>query len=233
MVELDRRLAARAMEPTVEEGRLVELPTADATGMERRAFGEYVSARDELASYAFGWTTGTDPRVARFTVGIGAGNPGGATFHAVVFAHENGHAFRLVDEPFEDVPEGGPHLTAAEARAHDTLPFIWMVADHVMERDRRAWWMRHWLLGTHAISTAQVFDRTEPVLLVVHDADDDVWQLIGTSDAGPDGKIGHLWHALDEDQTLIDVADLEPGQSAVRARVGGPWRRQVDPPGAD
>jgi hypothetical protein len=216
------------LDVTVAEGRLVEVPTADATGIERRAFGEFESHRGELASYAFGWVTGADPHVARFTVGIGAGNPGGATFHAIVSATEEGHAFTLVDEPFEDVPEGGPHIGAEEARAHDTLPFVWWVADNVIARDRRAWWMLHWLVGTRAIQTAEVFARAEPVLLVVNDADDDLWQLIGTSDAGPDGKLGHLWHALDEDPTLIDVADLEPGQSAVRSRVGGPWTRRVD-----
>ena len=213
------------MDVTVAEGRLVEVPTADATGIDRRAFGEFESHRGELASYAFGWVTGADPHVARFTVGIGAGNPGGATFHAIVSATEEGHAFTLVDEPFEDVPEGGPHIGAEEARAHDTLPFVWWVADNVIAHDRRAWWMLHWLVGTRAIQTAEVFARAEPVLLVVNDADDDLWQLIGTSDAGPDGKLGHLWHALDEDPTLIDVADLEPGQSAVRRRVGGPWTR--------
>jgi hypothetical protein len=212
----------------VEEGRLVEVPTEAASGIERRVFGEFESRRGELASYAFGWTTGADPHVARFTVGIGAGNPGGATFHAIVFANEGTHAFQLVDEPFEEVPEGGPHISADEARAHDTLPFIWMVADYAMARDRRAWWMRHWLLRTRAIQTAEVFERDEPVLLVVNDADDDLWQLIGSSDAGEDGKIGHLWHALDEDPTLIDVANLEPGESAVRARVGGRWKRQRD-----
>ena len=57
----------------------------------------------------------------------------------------------FVDEPFENVPEGGPDLTAEQARAHDTLPLIWWVADTVMEGDRRARWMRHWLLGTSSI----------------------------------------------------------------------------------
>ena len=106
--------------------------------------------RGELASYAFGWTTGSEPHVARLSIGIGAGNPGGGTFHAVVFEHEDGHAFSLIDEPFERVPQGGPDLTADQARAHEDLPFVWWVADHVMEHDRRAWWMRHWLLGTTA-----------------------------------------------------------------------------------
>lgn len=216
------------MEITVEEGRLVEAPTAGATGLDRRAFGEFVSHRGEMASYAFGWTTGADPHVARITIGIGAGNPGGGSFHAVIFPNEDGHAFGLVDEPFERVPEGGPDLTAAEARAHDTLPFVWWVADTVMERDRRARWMRHWLLGTNSIQTAPVFERREPILYVVHDADDGLWQLIGPTNPGPDGRIGHLHHAIDEDPTLVDVLDLPLGHSATRERVGGPWTRYAD-----
>jgi hypothetical protein len=53
------------------------------------------------------------------TVGTGRGNPGGATFHAVVFATEDGHGLQLVDEPFESVPQGGPDITADRARAHE------------------------------------------------------------------------------------------------------------------
>jgi hypothetical protein len=213
---------------SVAEGRLIETATPGATGMERRAFGEFVGPQGELASYAFGWITGDDvPAEGRLTVGIGAGNPGGATFHANVFSHEDSYGFALVDEPFEEVPEGGPHLTADEARAHEDLPFIWFVADAVMARDRRAWWLKHWLAGTRAISTAPVFELAEPILLVVNDADGDLWQLIGSSDAAAEGaKLGHLYHHVDEDPTLIDVLDLEPGLQAERDRVGGTWSRR-------
>ncbi|MFI6305909.1 hypothetical protein ACIBCH_28865 [Amycolatopsis thailandensis] len=212
------------MDIQVLEGELVEVVTDAVTGMERRAFGEFVGPQGELASYAFGWTTGSDPHVARLSVGIGAGNPGGGTFHAVVFEHEDGHAFSLTDDPFERVPQGGPDLTADEARAHGDLPFVWWVADRVMERDRRAWWMRHWLLGTNCVQTLEVFERREPILLVQHDADDDLWQLIGASGTdGGTGKIGHLYHAVDEDQTLLDVLDLPPGGGATRAGAGSPW----------
>jgi hypothetical protein len=208
----------------VLEGALVEVPTANPTGMDRRAFGEFVGPGGELASYAFGWTTGSDPHVARLSIGIGAGNPGGGTFHAIIFANEDGHAFSLTDEPFERVPQGGPDLTADEARAHEDLPFIWWVTDHVMQQDRRAWWMRHWLLGTTCVQTLEVFERREPVLLISHDAEDGIWQLIGASDAdGDTGKVGHLHHAVDEDPSLIDVLDLPPGHSAVRGGVGEPW----------
>jgi hypothetical protein len=211
-------------------GSFVEVPTAAITGMDRRAFGEFVGPQGELASYAFGWTTGAEPHAAALTVGIGAGNPGGGTFHAVVFPHDGSYAFALTDEPFEDVPEGGPDLTAAQARAHEDLPFVWWVADLVMERDRRARWMLHWLLGTNSIQTPEVFERREPILLVTHDADDGIWQLIGATDAGGSGKVGHLHHAIDEDQTLVDVLDLPPGGRATRTRVGGPWDRQAGDP---
>jgi hypothetical protein len=92
------------VEIQVVEGSFVEIPTADGRGIDRRAFGEFVSHRGELASYAFGWTTESEPQVVRVSIGIGVGNPDNATFHTVVFAHEGGHAFTLVDEPFEDVP---------------------------------------------------------------------------------------------------------------------------------
>lgn len=213
------------------EGAFVEVPTAEVTGMDRRAFGEFVGPRGELASYAFGWTTGLQPHVARLSIGIGVGNPGGGTFHAVVFKHQDSHAFSLIDERFERVPQGGPDLTAAQARAHEDLPFVWWVADRVMDRDRRAWWMPHWLLGTNCIQTIEVFERREPILLVGNDADDGLWQLIGATDADTGtGKIGHLHHAVDEDPTLIDVLDLPPGYSASRAQLGAPWTRQLGYP---
>ena len=214
------------MEIQVLEGRFVEVPTADATGMDRRAFGEFVGPRGELASYAFGWTTGSQPHVARLSVGIGVGNPGGGTFHAVAHNHEGRSAFSLTDEAFEHVPQGGQDLLADQARAHEDLPFVWWVADRVIQRDRRAWWMRHWLLGTQCIQTLEVFEHREPVLLVGNDADDGLWQLIGSTGAGSTGKIGHLYHAIDEDPTLVDVLDLPPGHSASRSRIGGPWTRR-------
>jgi uncharacterized protein YfiM (DUF2279 family) len=124
------------MQPRVLEGDLQDAPTRDGGGLEHRAFGEFVGPRGELASYALGWSADADPHVARLSVGIGAGNAYGGTFHLV------------------------------------------------MERDRRARWMRHWLLGTRAIATLPVLDYQESTLLVVRDDDDDFWQLIGATDAG-------------------------------------------------
>jgi hypothetical protein len=212
------------VEIQVVEGKLVEVPANDGTGVDRRAFGEFVGPHGELASYAFGWTTGADRHVAHLSVGIGAGVPGGGTFHALTFDNDDGYAYSLTDEPFERVPQGGPDLTADQARAHEDLPFIWWVTDQFMQHDRRAWWMRHWLLGTACIQTREIFERSEPVQFVSHDADDGTWQLIGASDAdAATGKIGHLHHAVDDDRTLLDVLGLPPGGTATRPGIGAPW----------
>lgn len=221
-----RRKEREGRTPEITEGRFVEVPTPGADGMDRRAFGEFLGPRGELASYAFGWTSGEDEHVGRLSVGIGVGNAGGGTFHASVLANDEGHAFALVDEPFESVPQGGPDLTADAAREHEDLPFVWFVADTVMARDRRAWWLSHWLRDTRSIQTPQVFERAEPILLVAHDDDDALWQLIGATDAADKGEIGHLYHAVDEDQTLLDVLDLQPGEEAERSAVGEPWARR-------
>jgi len=92
----------------------------------------------ELASYAFGRTSGSDPHVAHLSIGIGAGNPAGGTFHAILVPHEESYAYSLTDMPFERVPQGGPDPTAEQARAHEDLPFVRWVTDHVMQHDRRA-----------------------------------------------------------------------------------------------
>jgi hypothetical protein len=63
------------------------------------------------------------------------------------------------------VPQGGPDLRAEEARAHEDIAFVWFVADVVMDEDPRAWWMRHWLIGTRSIQTPEVFALEEPLLL--------------------------------------------------------------------
>lgn len=211
----------------IEEGRLVERPCPDCGNLERRAFGEAESNHGELASYAIGWTSGHEDLVGHITIGIGAGNPGGASFHADVRDGDESWGMGLVDEPFEDVPEGGPDLTRDEALAHEDLDFIWFVADNVMLLDRRAQWMKHYLCGTQAFATAPIVDGTAPVRHVVRDADAD-WQLLcGTVDPNErgNGQILHLFHALDRDKSLIDVLDLEAGDTADRVDAEDRWQR--------
>ena len=39
-----------------------------------------------------------------------------------------------------------------KALAHEDLDYVWYVADNVMIKDRRAWWMDHYLRGTLAVA---------------------------------------------------------------------------------
>lgn len=208
----------------VYEGRLVERLCPHCGNLERRAFGEFESSRGELASYAFGWTSGHEDVLAHMTIGIGAGAPGGGTFHMQVRLADSEPGMGLVDEPFEDVPEGGPHLTRAQAIAHADLPFVWVVADTVMADDRRAWWMEHWLRGTPALATPPVVDRVEPVRHVTLDEDGEWRLLCGTTDSDEDQPYT-LFLALDDDPTLLEVLDLEPGERAERDGPGRRWKR--------
>src|SRR5829696_9585938 len=90
--------------------------------------------------------------------------------------------------------------------------------------------------GTTCIRTAEVVARREPGVLVGHDADGGIGQLIDTTGAdGRTGKIEHLHHAVDENPTLIDVLDPPPGSSATattaqaRGRVTSAARRTEHP----
>lgn len=211
----------------ITEGRLIERECPDCGGTERRAFGESVSERGELASYAFGWTSDhTQDKFAVMTVGIGAGNEGGGSFHAQIGVHEGRYAMALVDEPFEDVPEGGPDLTREQALEHPDLKYVWWVADEAMAQDRRAWWMLHWLYGTRSFATLPVAESTAPVLIVARDGDEAAdWQLLCDTVEADEPQLLHLHHALDHDPSLLAVLDLEPGQRAERGEAGADWTR--------
>ena len=212
----------------IEEGRLLERRCPDCGGTERRAFGESESHRGELASYAIGWTSGHEEKVGFVTIGIGAGNPGGGTFHAEVRPHEGSYAMALVDEPFEDVPQGGPDLTREEALAHPDLRYVWWVADEVMAQDRRAWWMLHWINGTRAFATQPVVDGSAPVKVVARAPDEDAdWQFLCGTVPPEDPQLMHLHHLLERDPSLLAVLDLEPGQSAERRRLRPGWKRSA------
>jgi hypothetical protein len=209
----------------IDEGRLIESRCPDCGNLERRAFGESESRRGELASYAIGWTSGHGLPIAHMTIGIGAGNEGGGTFHIEIRPQDDAWAMGLVDEPFEDVPEGGPDLSRAEALAHGDIEYVWLVADHVMAQDRRALWMQHWLLSTSALATEAVIAGAAPVRRAIHETEE--WVLLDALDAS-DGDLHafQLFRAIDWDPSLLDVIDLAEGESAQRTHVGDRWIRR-------
>jgi hypothetical protein len=209
----------------IEEGRLVERVCPDCGNVERRALGESISQRGELASYAVGWTAGHDDRVAFMTIGIGIGNPSGGSFHIEICEVDGHYGMRLVDRPFERVPQGGPDLTREQALEHEDLRYIWFVADQVMEQDRRALWLKHWLLATRAFVTDGVLADYTAVRRVRRENDGD-WQLFDTLDADAgQPRVVHLSHVLDADPTMLEVVDLPTGSEAQRHSRQERWAR--------
>lgn len=205
----------------------MEQTCAHCGNVERRAFGESESDRGELASYAIGWTSGHEEPVGHMTIGIGVGNPGGGSFHIEIRIVDGEPGMRLVDGPFESVPQGGPDLTRAQALEHEDLPYVWFVADNVMAQDRRAAWMEHWLRGTRAFVTARVAEDLGAVRRVVRDQEGD-WQLFDALEGDPgESRVTHLSHLIDADQSLLDVLDLGVGEEATRMSRDAAWVREV------
>jgi len=77
-----------------------------------------------------------------------------------------------------------------------------------------------------AITTRQVIQDGFPILRVTHYSDDHSWAFIcGTTDATDDGRVIGMGEVLKVDSTLREIADLLPGWSAWREKVGGVWHR--------
>jgi hypothetical protein len=78
-------------------------------------------------------------------------------------------------------------------------------------------------------TTADVIDRSLPVVYVTHDEDDGAWQFHSANGA-PDDRAEHRLVALEEivtqDRTIAELADLPCGWRALRSTAGAPWRRE-------
>lgn len=80
-----------------------------------------------------------------------------------------------------------------------------------------------------AITTRQILEG-QPILIVTHYADDDSWAfLCGTTNETADGRVIGMGEAVELDPTLLEIADLPPGWTASRTKVGSNWsRRKVE-----
>jgi hypothetical protein len=77
-----------------------------------------------------------------------------------------------------------------------------------------------------AVTTRQVIKDGLPILRVTHYSDDHSWAFAcGTTDAESDGRVIRMGEALEIDPTLRDIADLPPGWTAWRDKIGGAWQR--------
>lgn len=68
-------------DPQVHPGELTTRDSPQAAAVERNVHGEFVGGRGELESLTFGWTAEPGDSAGKLTTGIGAGHPGGRTFH--------------------------------------------------------------------------------------------------------------------------------------------------------
>ncbi len=72
-----------------------------------------------------------------------------------------------------------------------------------------------------------VFAAGRPVLYVCRDQGD--WILACGGDdhrqSPEDWKVAHIGHLLEDDTSLQTITDLQDGEQAERAAVGGQWHR--------
>jgi hypothetical protein len=77
------------------------------------------------------------------------------------------------------------------------------------------------------LTTRQVVEDGEPILIVFHYADDGMWQLsTAASFEEADAMIVSLREVFDIDPSIGELADLPPGWRASRRAAGEPWQRQ-------
>lgn len=78
-----------------------------------------------------------------------------------------------------------------------------------------------------SITTRQVLDDGLPILSVTHFFFDDSWAFVcGTTDKTEDGRVIGMGTALKLDPTLRTIADLPPGWTAWRKKVGDEWHKR-------
>jgi hypothetical protein len=77
-----------------------------------------------------------------------------------------------------------------------------------------------------AVTTRHVIEQRLPILCVTHYSDDHSWGFVcGTTDVTEDGRVISMSEALKIDPTLREIADLPPGWTARREKIGGKWQR--------
>ena len=86
---------------------------------------------------------------------------------------------------------------------------------------------------TTAFTTKRVAVEVAAIVFVFHDRDG-TWQFIDSEPwVRADVVVSHLGHLIDQDPTLVDLADLPIGSEASRDGPDAPWTRRPMPPAED
>jgi hypothetical protein len=82
-----------------------------------------------------------------------------------------------------------------------------------------------------AVTSTHITRDGLPILLVTHYDDDDSWGFqSGQPVTMAEAQLVAMKTVFGFDPTIVEVADLEPGWSAVRESVGREWVRYKDDP---
>jgi len=81
------------------------------------------------------------------------------------------------------------------------------------------------------IISRAILDGSTEILHVSHDEDDHGWQFLDNETfEAKQAALVCLSHVVEIDSTVVEVADLEPGWIAFRAKKGAPWERAKHDP---
>jgi len=81
--------------------------------------------------------------------------------------------------------------------------------------------------NTAVFTTRESLEEGKPILLVRHDQDDGTWQF-QTRETVPasEAKVVALDEIIFRDPSVVELADLPLGWSAIRDSITSPWKRQ-------
>ncbi len=80
---------------------------------------------------------------------------------------------------------------------------------------------------TAVFTTRDILEEGKPILLVTHDQDDEAWQFhTGEIVPASEAKLVALDEIIFRDPSIVELADLPVGWSAIRDSITSPWKRQ-------
>lgn len=81
--------------------------------------------------------------------------------------------------------------------------------------------------NTAVFTTREIIEEGKAILLVTHDQEDGAWQFhTGKTVPASDAKLVALDEIIFRDPSVVELADLPLGWSAVRDSITSPWNRQ-------